>query len=339
MFTSALTLDRTEDYPTLAGASTSPKAGDCLSIYSPKDKPWDNHKAVADRVALLYAQDVEFRRLGARVLACSGLLLFAWLTDQETGELSFRLRGAQFCRVRHCPVCQWRRSMMWQAKFYTALPALQAAFPRVRWIFLTLTVKNCPVVALRANLTAMNGAWKRLCLRPEFKSVLGFVRTTEVTRGEDGSAHPHFHVLMMVRPSYFGGNYYVTQVRWVGLWQECARLDYAPVVDVRAVKGDLSKAVQETLKYAVKPADMEADGEWLLELTRQLHKLRFIATGGALKDVFKPEAKITNVDMVNAGTSPEVEPEEPEETEEPERLAFGWDRPDRHYRKKSLKDE
>ena len=49
--------------------------------------------------------------------------------------------------------------------------------------------------------------------------------------------------------------------------------------------------------------------------------------------------KITNVDMVNAGTSPEVEPEEPEETEEPERLAFGWDRPDRHYRKKSLKDE
>ncbi|WP_170869787.1 protein rep, partial [Shigella sonnei] len=25
-----------------------------------------------------------------------------------------RLREAHFCRVRHCPVCQWRRSLMWQ---------------------------------------------------------------------------------------------------------------------------------------------------------------------------------------------------------------------------------
>jgi plasmid rolling circle replication initiator protein Rep len=334
MFADASTSDGTEDYPILAGASTSPKVGDCLSAYSPKDKPWDTHKAVADRVALLYAQDAEFRLLGDRVLACSGLLLFAWLADRETGELLFKLRGAQFCRVRHCPVCQWRRSMMWQAKFYQALPSLQAAYPRVRWLFLTLTVKNCPVGALRANLAAMNGAWNRLRLRSEFKPVLGFVRTTEVTRAEDGSAHPHFHVLMMVRPSYFGKSY-VTQARWAALWQECARLDYAPVVDIRAVKGDLSKAVQETLKYAVKPADMEANGEWLLELTRQLHKLRFIATGGALKDVFKPETEITNADMVNAEASPEVDPE----SEEPERLAFGWDRPDKHYRKKSLRDE
>jgi plasmid rolling circle replication initiator protein Rep len=259
--------------------------------------------------------------------------MFAWLTDQETGERLFKLRGAQFCRVRHCPVCQWRRSMMWQAKFYQALPSLQEAFPRSRWLFLTLTVANCPIGALRANLQAMNSAWQRLIQRVEFKPVLGFVRTTEVTRAEDGKVHPHFHVLMMVRPSYFGKSY-VTQARWTELWQECARLDYAPMVDIRAVKGDLSKAVQETLKYAVKPADMEADGEWLLELTRQLHKLRFVATGGALKDFLKPEAAITNADMVNAGASPEVEPEEPKS-----RLAFGWDRPDKHYRRNSPRTE
>lgn len=327
MFADVSTSDRTEDYPTLADASISPKAGDRLSIYSPKDKPWDNHKSVADRVAVIYAHDVEFRRLGARMLVCSGLLVFAWLVDQD-GVISLRLRGAQFCRVRHCPVCQWRRSMMWQAKFYQALPSLQEAFPRSRWLFLTLTVKNCPVASLRANLKAMNAAWKRLCLRPEFKAVLGFIRTTEVTRSDDGQAHPHFHVLMIVRPSYFTGRCYVTQARWAELWQECARLDYVPIVDIRAVKGDLSKAVQETLKYAVKPSDMQADGEWLLDLTRQLHKLRFVATGGTLKDVLKPEAAITNADMVNAETSPEIEPEESES-----RLAFGWDRPDQHYRK------
>ncbi|WP_176687188.1 protein rep, partial [Escherichia coli] len=36
-----------------------------------------------------------------------------------------------------------------------------------------------------------------------------------------------------------------------------------------------------TLKYSTKPADMVADPEWFLELTRQTHKRRFVATGGA----------------------------------------------------------
>ncbi|MDI5568725.1 protein rep, partial [Salmonella enterica subsp. enterica serovar Kentucky] len=39
--------------------------------------------------------------------------------------------------------------------------------------------------------------------RKEFKPVQGWIRTTEVTRGRDGSAHPHFHTLMMVPPSMF----------------------------------------------------------------------------------------------------------------------------------------
>ncbi|MDI5568585.1 protein rep, partial [Salmonella enterica subsp. enterica serovar Kentucky] len=39
-------------------------------------------------------------------------------------------------------------------------------------------------------------------------------------------------------------------------------------------------AVAETLKYSTKPADMVADPEWFLELTRQTHKRRFVATGG-----------------------------------------------------------
>ncbi|MFO5546928.1 protein rep, partial [Klebsiella pneumoniae] len=46
-------------------------------------------------------------------------------------------------------------------------------------------------------------------------------------------------------------------------------------------------AVAETLKYSTKPADMVADPKWFLELTRQTHKRRFVATGGALKDVLK----------------------------------------------------
>ncbi|TEW39203.1 replication protein, partial [Escherichia coli] len=132
-----------------------------------------------------------------------------------------------------------------------------------------------------------------------FRPVQGWIRTTEVTRGCDGSAHPHFHTLMMVPPGMLNGKSYVRHERWVELWRECLRVDYDPNVDVRAVKPRKPKggeslacataelvrgAVAETLKYSTKPADMVADPEWFLELIRQTHKRRFVATGVAPKD-------------------------------------------------------
>ncbi|MBE3060692.1 protein rep, partial [Klebsiella pneumoniae] len=59
----------------------------------------------------------------------------------------------------------------------------------------------------------------------------------------------------------------------------------------------------ETLKYSTKPADMVADPKWFLELTRQTHKRRFVATGGALQDVLKPDQE-TGADMGSGGDTP-----------------------------------
>lgn len=274
----------------ISAESVKQGLGDC----SRKDKVWDVHRAQADGVRQVYKTADEFERYAARIGKCSGTLRFARLVDEATSEAVFRLREARFCRVRHCPVCQWRRSLMWQARFYSALPVVQAANPKARWVLLTLTVRNCEIGELGEALKAMNEAWHRFIKRQEFKPVKGWVRTTEVTRGKDGSAHPHFHALLMVQPSFFAKDY-TKQSRWVELWQECARLDYAPNVDIRAVRPKrgqdpsdaLSGAVAETLKYAVKPADMTADADWFLEMTRQVHKKRFVAAGGALKDVFK----------------------------------------------------
>jgi hypothetical protein len=99
---------------------------------------------------------------------------------------------------------------------------------------------------------------------------------------------------MLMRPSYFTRNY-VKQARWAELWKECARLDYTPVIDIHTVKargGDsgetpLRRAVMETLKYSVKPSDLTLSRDWLLELTRQVYKLKFVASGGVLKDVLR----------------------------------------------------
>lgn len=263
-----------------------------LTDYSPQDKPWDVHRGQTQTVEGVY-QGTIYDGLADRLRVCSGFLGFAWAAD-DTGELRLKLRTARFCRVRHCPVCQWRRSLMWQARFLRALPSIEAAHPTARWLFLTLTVRNCAIVNLRQTLRSMNEAWHRLVKRPEFaNNVQGWIRTTEVTRGHDDSAHPHFHCLLMVKPSYFNGRHYVTQSRWTDLWRECARLDYRPIVDIRAVKArrgapgetPLRQALAETLKYAVKPSDME--GDWLIELTKQVHRLRFLASGGVLRNMLR----------------------------------------------------
>ncbi|WP_172949559.1 protein rep, partial [Escherichia coli] len=73
------------------------------------------------------------------------------------------------CRVRHCPVCQWRRSLMWQARFYQSLPKIVADSPDGRWMFLTLPVRNCAIEDLGETLTAMNAAFQRMKVRKEFK--------------------------------------------------------------------------------------------------------------------------------------------------------------------------
>lgn len=313
---------------------------DSLTDYSPKDAPWDVHRGQSDDVGGIYATSVEFDRYAARMADCGGVLRFGWVTTIQTGETALRLREAHFCRVRNCPVCQWRRSLMWQARFYQSLPKIVEEYPKARWLFLTLTVRNCPIVELADKLTAMNAGWQRLKDRKEFAPVLGWVRTTEVTRGGDGSAHPHFHALVMVPPSWFRGQTYVKHSRWVELWRDCMRLDYEPIVDVRAVKENapeaaqtasearaaaLQRAVAETLKYSVKPSDMIADAEWFLEMTRQTHKRRFVATGGALKDVLRVDEE-TDTDLVMVDGQADG-------LDDGSRLAFNWRESDRRYRR------
>lgn len=275
-----------------------------LSDIQPSEKSWDTHRAEAESVRLLYSLSTEFTKYASRIYDCSQILKFAPTPDKLV------LKHAYFCRVRYCPVCQWRRSLLWRAVMFQQLPAIKEKYPSYRWVFLTLTVKNPPVTELRDTLKAMNSAWQRLAQTKRFKRVVkGFIRTTEVTRGKDGDmmAHPHFHALLLVQSNYFTTNY-IKQNDWVEMWQKALRVDYAPSVNVKAVKppkkgekDNLDKAICETLKYSVKPSDIAKDndgGEWLHEMTRQTLNMRFIATGGILKGVLKPDDQVTEQEML-----------------------------------------
>jgi len=59
----------------------------------------------------------------------------------------------------------------------------------------------------------------------------------------------------------------------------------------------LRAAIAETLKYSIKPEDL-MDREWLLELTSQVHKLRFIGSGGLLREVLRESEEETDEDLL-----------------------------------------
>jgi hypothetical protein len=215
------------------------------------------------------------------------------------------------------------------------LTKLQEERPTMRAVFLTLTVRNCPLGDLRETIGELHASWTRLSRLSEFPTPY-WLRRTEVTLsgvrppaagpeaseggplsspdvpgcrpGQNGSTsggdngnthhasvmplscHPHLHALLVVPARYFGPDY-IKQTRWRELWMMSARLDYAPVVDIRNVyaKRDDSGppaapvgAVCEAAKYATKGSDVMLLGAQLPELHHQLRGIRMIGVSGAL---------------------------------------------------------
>jgi plasmid rolling circle replication initiator protein Rep len=310
-----------------------------LTDYSPTDKPFDTNKAFNGEVSeILDGSDKrEHQKQAKRMKDCADNLEFGWsLVSNETGETKFRLKYAKFCRVRHCPICQWRRALMWISRFFDAFPKIYAEYPEMRYIMLTVTVRNCEIAELRTTVDCMANAWNKLTKRKDYPAQ-GFVRSLEVTRGKDGSAHPHFHILLAVPPSYFGKNY-LSKNDWAELWRSAMKLDYKPVCDVRIVKERKEKAlvlegcnepqndnkghalmsaITETIKYTTKPADMVKDKAWLLEMVDQMRNVRAVSMGGIFKRFLKESEE--NQDLITASET-DIE----KQTVNEGGLFFGW---------------
>jgi plasmid rolling circle replication initiator protein Rep len=252
---------------------------------SPRDRPWDQHRQIA-KVVQEHYKDSEHQKYSDRIDFCSLLLDFG-LNPASDGTLALKLRSARFCRVRHCPVCQWRRSLQWQSKAHSILPEVVNLYPQHRWLFLTLTAKNVPINDLKKQIQHFGRSYQRLTQLNNWPAT-GWLRTLEVTRSANGYAHPHYHCLLLVPSSYYGKNY-IKQADWVQLWRRCLRVDYDPIVDIRSVSVNRSLVtiIPEIIKYCTKESDLMVDRDWFLELTTQLHKTRSITTGGVLKSFFK----------------------------------------------------
>ncbi|ESV53917.1 protein rep [Streptococcus agalactiae LMG 14747] len=129
-------------------------------------------------------------------------------------------------------------------------------------MFLTLTVRNVKGDDLNATLSSLTKSFDRLFRRAKVKkNLLGYLRSVEVTHNEkEKTYHPHIHVLLMVKSSYFAGkDNYISQKEWGEMWSRSLKVDYYPMVDIRGVKQSyygIEKAIIETAKYPVKPMNL-----------------------------------------------------------------------------------
>jgi len=136
---------------------------------------------------------------------------------------------------------------------------------------------------------------------------------------------------LMINSNYFK-TAYIKHARWVELWRDSLGINYDPNVDIRPIKTSIETGALEVLKYAVKPADMVADRDWFLELTRQLVKRRFIGTGGVLKDLFQ-EKEQSNEELIFVDGN-----EEPQQNEEEKLIGFNWNSTERKYKRSKSRE-
>ena len=199
-----------------------------------KDRNWRGRKIMSLKLADIFAKLGYKKALIERVQSCGDVLRFI---RHEDGSL--KLYQAYFCKNKLCPMCNWRRSMKYSYQTSRIVDEAIKQEPKGRFLFLTLTVKNVPGSELNRTLTSLTKSFDRLFKRAKVqKNLIGYLRSVEVTHNEENNTyHPHIHVLLMVRPSYFNSkDNYITHEEWGQLWSRSLKVDYIPMVDIRSVK-------------------------------------------------------------------------------------------------------
>lgn len=274
---------------------------------SGRERPWREKKMANELLSAAY-EEIDPSK-AARLRECASVLVFN--VDPDGGK---HLHSMTSCRVRLCPMCQWRRSLRVYQDMLKTVDYL-ATKKKYKYILLTLTFRNVFEEDLIATIDQMMDAINRMTQRAQFKRCIkGWYRALEVThhtqefltykksgrlkRDENGnpipdpwykSFHPHFHLLLAVNDSY-GHNEYINAEDWNELWRSAMRLDYAPDIDIKTVKGDLREAVTEISKYTAKDSDYIIPYDWDLTvdtvriLDKALANRRLISYGGCIAE-------------------------------------------------------
>ena len=298
--------------------------GGKLADYSAtgKKRKWDLHKQNNLKLVELYKQAI---KISPNVISPKRLQDLADCANQleylQDVEGNKKLYKTYFCRVRLCPMCQWRRSL----KLFSQVSKItdyinQQNNNQVRYLFITLTQKNCCGSELVQEINKINKSFsllvdktKRVQPATKFKKMLlGYIKSTEVTYNpKTKTYHPHLHCIFAVQEEYFNKVNYINKNTWRAIWADLLKVDYLPQVNVQAIKpARQQKAVAELAKYPAKVSSilnlpqMQAV-QVIIDLTTLCYKRRFVAFGGIFKKTKAllklQDVEAENADLVGAG--------------------------------------
>lgn len=227
-----------------------------------------------------------------------------WLEYLAKGDLSKReLHHFNACKQRLCPICSVRKARIMALKLQKVAEKTLNDHPGSQFIFLTLTVENCTGDKLREALDLLTKSWSKLTRRTPFvKAVKGWFRALEITRNRSKDTyHPHIHAILVVEDDYFrkASGLYITQDKWVTMWQQSLKVSYKPLVSIERTKArngndKVLSATMEAAKYATKSAEYispklpKAEAAKVAAVyTNALVRKRMTAMGGWMQDAAK----------------------------------------------------
>ena len=298
--------------------------GEKLADYSAtgKKRKWDLHKQNNLKLVELYKQAI---KISPNVISPKRLQDLADCANQleylQDVEGNKKLYKTYFCRVRLCPMCQWRRSL----KLFSQVSKItdyinQNNNKQARYLFITLTQKNCSGSELVQEINKINKSFsllvdktKRVQPAAKFKKMLlGYIKSTEVTYNpKTKTYHPHLHCIFAVQGEYFNKANYINKNTWRAIWADLLKVDYLPQINVQAIKpARQQKAVAELAKYPAKVSSIlnlpQAQAvQVVMDLTTLCYKRRFVAFGGIFKKtkalLKMQDVEAENADLVGAG--------------------------------------
>ena len=239
--------------------------GEKLVDYSAtgKKRKWDLHKQNNLKLLEPYKQAI---KINPSVISPKRLQDLADCASQleylQDAEGNKKLYKTYFCRVRLCPMCQWRRSLKLFSQVSKITDYINQQNNQVRYLFITLTQKNCNGSELVQEINKINKSFsllvdktKRVQPASKFKKMLlGYIKSTEVTYNpKTKTYHPHLHCIFAVQGEYFNKANYINKNNWRTIWADLLKIDYLPQVNVQAIKpARQQKAVAELAKYPAK---------------------------------------------------------------------------------------
>ena len=265
------------------------------------------------------SNDAGMQKKVDKLLSC-GDWIHADIVQDTNGEKSMKITHANFCKVRLCPMCQWRRGVKCQTQMIQTLEHLNQKYDhKLRYVFITLTVPNPSADELSEIIDKMQDGWHSLThnFRKMRNSMLGYFRSLEVTYNQTADTyHPHFHAVVVVDADYFTNpSKYITHDELLQAWQRAMNDESITQVDIRAYRGtnlkQLLKGVQESCKYICKPSglldmsDMDTTAKVVETVHLAIQRRRLFAFGGLIAKA-RRELGLTSVERQDADLTDET---------------------------------